>query len=441
VIAVDADKLRAKLVKLFGLLGSENENEREAARVKIKELLAKNKKTWNDLTDLLATGNPQGWQDDEPEPEAPQTETPHPLDLIACLLEKFLHLTDAQRIATTLWIAHTFIFGRFSVTPRLAVLSPVRGCGKTTALNLVKALGFNVTKIDHVTSAVLFRIIDRDRACVLLDEGDNQDLPINSILRAVLNSGHHSEGRISRYLDGEVVTFTTFGPLALAAIGRLPLPMLHRSIVIRMERAPKAELERFDPKTKPEQQRMCDAVYRETLAWAQQPQFDADPPVPKDLRNRSSDSWRGLLAIADAGGPEWAKVARDAAIELSSGHDEDLGVELLHDIREIFDRHLLDRIGSTRLARELVDLPDGKWSEWRGVKDDGTPRKLTPGGLAQMLVPFGIRPKTIWPPRRGVQEKSIKGYRREQFEQAWACYCGEPGTPSHASNVRYLHGQ
>jgi hypothetical protein len=42
------------------------------------------------------------------------------------------------------------------------------------------------------------------------------------------------------------------------------------------------------------------------------------------------------------------------------------------------------------------------------------PRTLTQIGLALMLAPFGIRPKTIWPPR-GANGENEKGYRREQF--------------------------
>jgi hypothetical protein len=49
----------------FRLLGSSNTNECEAARSQIDELLAKNKKNWNDLTELLSTGNAHGWQDDD----------------------------------------------------------------------------------------------------------------------------------------------------------------------------------------------------------------------------------------------------------------------------------------------------------------------------------------------------------------------------------------
>jgi hypothetical protein len=51
---MDADKLRAMAKKLHASMGSDNKNEQETARAKLDELLARNKKTWNDLPGLLA---------------------------------------------------------------------------------------------------------------------------------------------------------------------------------------------------------------------------------------------------------------------------------------------------------------------------------------------------------------------------------------------------
>ena len=62
--ATAAEKLRDKLTKLFAMLGSNIADEREVARCKIDDLLAKNKKNWNDLTELLSTGNAHGWHDE-----------------------------------------------------------------------------------------------------------------------------------------------------------------------------------------------------------------------------------------------------------------------------------------------------------------------------------------------------------------------------------------
>jgi hypothetical protein len=146
-----------------------------------------------------------------------------------------------------------------------------------------------------------------------------------------------------------------------------------------------------------------------------------------------------LFAIADATSAEWGKASRKAAVELHRGRDEDPAVQLLMDIRVIFNRRpRLDRIGSEVLVTELVELAEELWGEWRGVRGDGTPRQLSTTGLAQMLSLFGIRSKTIWPPRRGAATKSRKGYMRMQFKDAWESFCPDAGTPAQSSSFRQL---
>jgi len=84
-----------------------------------------------------------------------------------------------------------------------------------------------------------------------------------------------------------------------------------------------------------------------------------------------------------------------AAIELSIGQDEDLGVRLLEDIRDLFDlRPGIDRLTSAAMVDCLLELPDGLWSEWRGPQDNQVPHRMSQGGLATMLAPFGIRSRT-----------------------------------------------
>jgi hypothetical protein len=432
-----AERLRDKYKALFALaLGSSNAHEREAARSRLEELLEKQKKNWNDLTELMSGGTADSWQDDDAAAAAAGSPgiggggaKVNPLDLIREVLRRHLYLDEHQYVAVACWVAHTFLYDRFSITPRLALVSPVRGCGKTTVLNILKALGLRTTKTDHVTPAVLFRRIDRDRPTLLIDEADNQDLPTNAILRTVLNSGHHCDGNIERYLDGRVQSFKTYAPIAIASIGKLPMPLMHRSVVIHMERAPET-LERFDPASNADQSQLCAIVYRETLAWARRVKLKPNPPMPKELRNRAADNWRPLLSIADACGAAWGKLAREAAVALSAGRDEDLGVLLLSDIRDIFNRQpKADRLSSAAIVADLIELPHGLWSEWRGPKDDQVPRPLSQGEMARVLTPFGIRPKTIWGTGgRGARGKSSKGYWRMQFESAWASYCD--ATPS-----------
>jgi len=118
--------------------------------------------------------------------------------------------------------------------------------------------------------------------------------------------------------------------------------------------------------------------------WAQNCVLARDPEMPDQLRNRSADNWRVLLAIADSLGH--GDEARAAAIKLCSDRpDEDVGVVLLGEIQTIFLVRGLDRVTSADLVEALLGLDDGFWNEWRGPKDDRPARKLNQTGLAEIL--------------------------------------------------------
>jgi hypothetical protein len=377
---MDADaRLRAMAKKLHASMGSDNKGESDNARAKLVELLARNKKTWNDLPGLLTPDveEPAGdmpddnaWPADKPAPPA--------LDLIQEMLIRHLHLTGHEFTALALWTAHTFFYNQFSHTPRLALISPVRGCGKSTVLKILKALCFKPQKLNHTTPASLFRMIDRDHPTVLLDEVDNADLPINSEMRIILNSGYEPGDPISRTIKGEPRIFDIFAPVALAAIGNaLPLPLLDRSIVLHMERAPQVDLPRFDPRTNPGQAQQCKAVYDQMFAWAREcnvtRKLSPNPKIPAELNNRKADKWRILIAIADAAGPAWGDAARVAAVPMCRGQDEDIAVILLSDIRDIYNRLGVDQLKSEALVAALLEAADGAWSEWRGPRGNQAP--------------------------------------------------------------------
>jgi hypothetical protein len=110
-------------------------------------------------------------------------------------------------------------------------------------------------------------------------------------------------------------------------------------------------------------------------------------------------------------------------------------VQLLIDVRTIFQAGEIDRIGSAALVEQLIGLDENQWGEWRGPNDDRPPCKLTQPQLAQLLRPFGIDSRTIWPLRRRLGDKSSRGYVRRQFEPAWAAYCPSADTPTQSSKI------
>lgn len=440
----------ALLKKLVALaLGSDNAGEREAARAKLDALLAKNRKTWNDLHELMTKGGQTDdhWSTvDEAPADAPtgppgitgeKAKDHHALELLRHLVETYVDLKPHEAVAVALWTLHTHLYDRFAVSPRLALTSPVRGCGKTTLLALLELFVHRARRMDGVSPAAIYWRIDLEHPTLLVDEADNLGLAASGNLRAVMNSGHRRGGGIERVISGAPKKFSTFTPMAIAAIGTLPLPLMHRSIVIHMERTDR-RMPRVPETYDTDARRAVEYVYRKVLAWARTAKL-ADPDMPKELRNRQADNWRPLLAIADQFPAPWPTMARDAALEFARlHHDEDAGVILLDDIRTIFDRLGADRIASEDLIRALLEH-DGEWSwsEWRGMRDDQQPRKLSQGELARLLRPFGIRPRSL---RRPGTVGTRKGYHRSQFETAWRRYCQSSGTPAQGNVVNYLRG-
>ena len=302
-------------------------------------------------------------------------------------------------------------------------------------------MAYRPERMDNATPAVIYHLIDRLNGTLLVDEADNLGLRENGILRSVLNSGHRKGGNIRRVIKGGPKAFSTFSPMAIAAIGSLPMPLMRRSIIVHMEKSEAgAALKRFDTGDA-DTMASVEVVYRFVTGWAQsKPELNLDPAMPKELRNRVADNWRPLISIADSMGPRWGKAAREAAVILAHiYHDEDAGVVLLSDVRDIFDRAAADRMTSETLVKALLEVEESAWSEYCGPRDDLAPRKLSQGEVARLLRPFGIRPRSVWPRgKRSNGSTSCKGYYRAQFEQAWARYCPRAGTPAHPSMLAAL---
>src|SRR6266705_1610516 len=82
-------------------------------------------------------------------------------------------MTPHQFVVVSLWVAHTFVYQRFTVTPRLMVTSPVRGCGKTTLLDLLEAMCVRPLKSDSITAASISHAVDREHPPLLIRQADN----------------------------------------------------------------------------------------------------------------------------------------------------------------------------------------------------------------------------------------------------------------------------
>jgi putative DNA primase/helicase len=279
--------------------------------------------------------------------------------------------------ATALWVLHTYLIACFVISPRLAVTSPEKGCGKTTLLDILSRLVRRALSAANVTPAAIFRVVETHQPTLLIDEADTF-LANNDELRGILNSGHRRGGSVIRTIgdDHEPRQFSTWAPAAIAMIGRLPDTLNDRSIVISLRRRKATERVRSFRSDRAE---YLTVLARKMARWAQDHSnelVDADPDM-NGLENRTADNWRPLFAIADAAGGRWPEHARMiASAVVQAAVDQSISAQLFADIRWVFDgcpgaedaAAAVDRVPSAFLVERLVKIEGRPWAEWKGGK-------------------------------------------------------------------------
>ena len=105
-------------------------------------------------------------------------------------------------------------------------------CGKTTLLDVLSFLVHRPISTGNATAAAIYRVVHKLRPTLLIDEADTF-LVGNATLRGILNLGHRKNTAFVMRADE---TFSTWAPVAIAMIGRLPSALDDRSILIRLQR-------------------------------------------------------------------------------------------------------------------------------------------------------------------------------------------------------------
>lgn len=346
------------------------------------------------------------------------------LDEVAAFMRRFLALPSEHALAAAvLWTAHTHCLDAFDSTPRLAMLSPEPGSGKTRVLEVLEVL---VPKPMHVLNAsapAIFRTIDAARPTLLLDEVDalwgnrGKDESAED-LRALLNAGHRAGATIPRCVGPkhEVTLFPVYAAVALAGLGDLPDTLMTRSVVIRMRRrAPGERVEPFRHRVaEPEGHKLRDRLAFWTDA-AYSKMDGAWPDMPDGITDRPADTWEALLAVADAAGGHWPTTARTACVELCkvvASREASLGVKLLTDLRAIFGDE--ERVATETILERLHAMEEAPWGDLRG-------KPLDARGLARRLGAYDVSSTQV-----KVDGVKFRGYRREDLWDAWTRYLPSP---------------
>jgi hypothetical protein len=404
------------------------------------------------------------WQPSEPMPQP--DELPEPvaigrpfaelLDETEAVLRRHVIMSEAEYVASTLWIGHTHAFSAWDTTPYLWITSPTRECGKSRLLEVMSALVPRPMSGLAATGPVLYREIDERCPTVFFDEADNTLASKGGSERqadvlAILNAGYRRmNSTVPRLVPAgkgkfEARHFRTFCPKAIAGIRDIPDTTASRCVPIRMRRMlPSEQIADFRQRNIVELAPLGDRLastlghhvepLRNTLLWlwadgrvvsvthepgddeARAKALEAYGPFVLDgVSGRDADCWEPLLVTASfamiEGHSVWLARARKAMATILGAGDlmpENEDDRILPDCRRAFAvGNNPDAMTAGQIIAELVKDDEASWADYGGRG------QLTPKMLGRLLKPYGVESV------RDLLGRNQRGYRRADFQDAW----------------------
>jgi hypothetical protein len=341
--------------------------------------------------------------------------------------------SEHDRTAHALWCVHAHLMHLWDSTPRIAFLSPEPASGKSRALEVTELLVPRPVMAVNVSPAYLFRKVGSEdgRPTILFDEIDTVLGPKakeNEELRGLLNAGHRKDAVTGRcVVHGKTVAtedIPAYAAVALAGLGWLPDTTMSRSIVIHMRRRHAGE--RIEPFRRRIHMVNGHRIRSRIEAWAQkQTELKDWPELPPGIDDRDADVWESLIAVANMAGGDWpvrAHVAAVAFVAASKEGETSLGVRLLADIKVVFGT--ADQMATAALLCALHELPEAPWNDIKGrpIDDRRLARQLRQYGIKSGLLSVGA-------------ERSLRGYLRADFVDAWQRYFPSPPPDKSATSA------
>lgn len=362
------------------------------------------------------------------------------LEKLYVFIKRFIVLPNEEDyILVVLWIAHTYFTDKLTTTPRLALISPEYGCGKTRALEVIASLSFQAESLDGYTRSYLMRRVTDVRKefgrspTLCIDEVDtvwngSKSDEGSEALRLFMNSGYRV-GKAIGITEGEgknrkATKFETYAPVVFAGKGdKAPESVKSRSIEIRLQkRLASQEIEDFQTRAVELQA----ADLKEWLeAWEQvkgEELLFENESLPLEVRDRERELWLPLYAVARLGG--WREpFERTLLLHTRQKLENEIpwNRKLLGDCLKVFEEAgSPESMRTQALVVSLNGLPDSDYSSMRYGKG------LDGRTLAKKLKEYGIAPTQI---RFG--DETAKGYYLQPIREALSRYSQEQVVPVH----------
>src|SRR5579863_8197604 len=262
-------------------------------------------------------------------------------------INRFVVLPPATTLPLALWCVSTHLFEQFEAFPYLAVLSPLKRCGKTRLTEIIELVAANPRMTVNISEAALFRLIEGSAPTLILDEAEalSGKSERAEAVRALLNAGNRRGAQVPRCVGNshELQWFSVYCPKVVCGIRVCPDTIRDRSIVISMQRRKSTEaVERFRRRliaNEASALRERIAAFADRYKAAIVASYDAqDLPF---LEDRDEEAWQPLfavLAVANAARSGELRSMAEALTQKKADADKDdvLAMKLLADIRAVF---------------------------------------------------------------------------------------------------------
>jgi putative DNA primase/helicase len=343
----------------------------------------------------------------------------------AALIRRFEEIFNRYIIAAKgvslvcgLYALMTHCFDVFGWIAYLAFTSPAESCGKSHAADIVGWASARPEILVSITAPALYRLITEAKPTIVVDEAEvlTGEGETAVALRAVLHAGCAPDDLIIRCAPNthELQRFSPWCPKVFCAIGSLPAVLSSRCIQVEMQRKGagertekfirrrvKAELSKLGA-----QMAVCVAAHKEQIR-------EVYESLPDDsFEDRIRENFAPLEAILSIADPSRFLELTTARNKLAGTGDScSDGVQLLKDIKRVFDDRKVTEIASAELSSALVEIEGSLWSECSRGKP------LSTSKLARLLRPFRVAPDRI-----GGKDSQARGYTLHQFEDSFRCY-------------------
>jgi hypothetical protein len=331
------------------------------------------------------------------------------------IIKSHIILKENEAVAIAYWILQTYNIEAFTFAPRLLIISPEKRCGKSTLLQLLELLCYRSWPVGNCTSAVLFRMIEKEQPTVLIDEADSF-FHKSSEMRNIIDVGFQKKFNVMRSAGmnfEQVKLYRVFSMMAIASINNLSDTIMDRGIKIEMKRKLTEE------NIQPLRARAQETRFQQIKQKCRKLMLDIGEQAGsifidyiEGLSDRACNVWEGIIAIATLIGDRERAICAAKEIYISSSDDtESIKNILLRHILKIFENHNFEDISSSVLVSDLISIDGGPWSEY----PNGKP--LTAHKLARLLKEYKIR--TF---QKNVNGSNTNHYRYSCFTEIFERY-------------------